>query len=297
MSEEYKNPKENGVSVVLGSYNRKKFLKLTVETIRQELTQAEFPSEIIIVDGGSTDGTLRWLSQQKDIITIVQHNRGTWHGKKIQRRSWGYFMNLGFKCAHYKYICMVSDDCLVVPKAIINGYHLFEQQLRNGKNVGAVAFYWRNWPDQKKYWVGLTLGNKMFVNHGIYLHQALKDVNYIDEDNFNFYHADGDLCLKLWQNGYSVIDSPDSFIEHFSHTNSSLRKSNLEGQKEDKENYLKKWEGFYYQKGDPNWGSWKEKDFVDTEKTCKKFQKFRIEIIRHGLIKFLSEAKEKVLHV
>jgi len=47
-----------------------------------------------------------------------------------------------------------------------------------GKRIGAVAFYWRTWPEQKDYWVGLTLGGRMFVNHGPYLRSALEAVGY-----------------------------------------------------------------------------------------------------------------------
>jgi glycosyltransferase involved in cell wall biosynthesis len=286
-----------GVSIVLGTYNRKKFLQLTIDSLREEVARADFPYEIIIIDGGSTDGTISWLVSQKDIITIVQHNRGTWQGKKIRRRSWGYFMNLGFKCAQYKYICMLSDDCLVVPYTIINGYNLFERQLQGGQNVGAVAFYWRNWPDQEEYWVGLTLGNKLFVNHGMFLNHAIKDVGYIDEDSYTFYYADGDLCLKLWQKGYSVIDSLDSFIEHYSHANMSVRKSNSKNQRQDNENYLKKWEGIFYDLENPIIGSWEKKLFVDSTKTWEKFQQPGVENISDKFFRFLSVLKGKIIHV
>jgi len=254
-------------SVVLGTYNRLSFLKLTINSIRQELKN--FPHEIIVVDGGSTDGTLKWLVKQKDIITIVQHNRGEWRGKWIERRSWGYFMNLGFKSAHGKYICMLSDDCLVVPGAIINGYNLFESELAKGKKVGAVAFYWRNWPEQKKYWVGLTFGNKIFVNHGLYLREALENVGYIDEETYNFYHADGDLCLKLSQRGHVCIKSPDSYIEHYSHVNEKVRMFNLEKQKEDWKAYENQWSRIYSKPGK----DWIEKEFEDPTKTAIKFKK------------------------
>lgn len=260
--------KNDGVSVVLGSYNRKKFLKLTIESIREELERAAFPYEIIVVDGGSTDGSLSWLQKQKDIITIIQHNRGRWRGKDVARRSWGYFMNLGFKCAEGKYICMVSDDCLVVPGAIINGYNLFEQRLSAGEKVGAVAFYWRNWPEQEKYWVGLTLGDKMFVNHGMYLKAAIEEVGFIDEETFLFYHADGDLCLKLWNANYMVIDSPDSFVEHYSHANLSIRKTNSTKQKDDWNQYLNKWSGVFYNPDIGNTGSWIEQVFRDPKNTA-----------------------------
>jgi len=287
----------NGVSVVLGTYNRKHFLKLTIESIRQELINAPFPHEIIVIDGGSTDGTIQWLTQQKDIISIIQHNHGKWDGKKIERKSWGYYMNLGFKCAQGKYICMLSDDCLVVPNAIINGYILFEEQLQNNQNIGAIAYFWRNWPVDEKYYIGFTLGNKMFVNHGMYLNQAIMDVKYIDENNYTFYYADGDLCLKLWQNGYSVIDSPDSYIEHYAHANRVVQKGDSINHKKNWENYLKKWEGIFYHQEKPIKGSSKEKSFVDPTKTWEKFQQPEIQTIPHQLFRFLSKLVDKIKHV
>jgi len=258
------------ISVVLGTYNRLSFLKLTIESIRAGLENLS--REIFVIDGGSTDGTTQWLIKQKDIVTMVQHNRGKWNGKPIERRSWGYFMNLGFRSAQGKYVCMLSDDCLVVPGAIINGYNLFEEELAKGKKVGAVAFYWRNWPEQEKYWVGITLGNKMFVNHGMYLKRVLEDVNYIDEETYHFYHADGDLCLKLWQNGYECIDSPNSYVEHYSHANKQVRTSNLDKQKKDWNNYLNKWKGIFYDDKLNNIGGWLEKEFDDNSKSYKKFE-------------------------
>ena len=249
------------VSVVIGSYNRKRFLKLTIESVRKELSQATFPWEIIVVDGGSTDGTLVWLMKQKDIISIVQHNRGTWQGKPIERRSWGYFMNLGFKCAQGKYVCMLSDDCLVVPGAIVNGYSRFEEELNKGRKVGAVAFYWRNWPKQKKYWVGITFGSKMFVNHGMYLKSALESVGYIDEDTYFFYFADSDLCLRMAQADYDCIDSPKSFIEHFAHSGRKAVDGTLDAKR-----HSDRWEAL----GKPE-SDWRTRDYNDPHRTYRRF--------------------------
>jgi len=262
---------QRGLSVVIGSYNRKAYLKIAVKTVREELAKADFPYEIIIVDGGSSDGSMRWLSKQKDIVTIIQHNRGIWRGQPVKRRSWGYFMNLGFKSAQGKYICMLSDDCLVVPGAIINGYNLFEQKLSEGEKVGALAFYWRNFPEHNKYWVGLTLGNKMFVNHGLYLRKALESVGFIDEDTFLFYHADGDLCLKLWNTGFACLASENSFIEHFSHASYKVRTANNENQQKDWNNFLKKWEGIFYNPDENNFGDWIYSDKVPDNDIAKKY--------------------------
>lgn len=232
------------ISIVLGSYNRLDFLKLAIDSVRNEIEGMD--CEIIVIDGGSTDGAMEWLIQQKDIITIVQHNSGEWLGKKVNKRSWAYFMNLGFKCAQGKYICMISDDCLIVPGAIRNGYAVFEEALNSGEKVGAVAFYWRDWPIEIEYEVRLTLGEKMYVNHGMYLREALAQVGFVDEDNFKFYFADGDLCLKMWYEGYKCIDAPNSYIEHCAHVNMLEKKSNISGLDIELEKYKNKWRGIFY---------------------------------------------------
>ena len=258
------------ISVVLGSYNRFEFLKFAINSVRQDLDGFDY--EIIVIDGGSSDGSMTWLLDQKDIITIIQHNRGDWNGKKIKRRSWGYFMNLGFKCAQGKYTCMLSDDCLVVPGAIKNGYHYFEQQLASGKNVGALAFYWRDWSVQQKYHVMCTLGNKMYVNHGMYLTKALAEVNFAEEDLYFFYYADGDLCLKMWGKGYECIDCPNSFVEHYPHANLAVRKTNHDQFSSDLKNYVKKWDGIFYDLRLNNMGMLIEKEFDDKSITGSLFE-------------------------
>jgi GT2 family glycosyltransferase len=259
------------VSVVVGSYNRASFLAMAIDSVRGELRG--LPHEIIVVDGGSTDGTLAWLFRQKDVVTILQHNHGAWRGEKIVRKSWGHFMNMGFRCAAGRFVCMLSDDCLVVPGAIRNGLSRFEACLERGEKVGAVAFYWRNWPDQRAYRVGLTLGNRMFVNHGLYAKEALAAVGYADEERYAFYHADGDLCLRMWEAGYACVDSPDSYVEHYSHATPRLRRANSDLQHADWAAYLSRWEGIFFDRGKNDIGGWMEKEYADPRETALAFRR------------------------
>ena len=257
------------ISIVLGTYNRKNFLKETIKSIRNN--NINVPYEIIVIDGGSSDGSLKYLLNQKDIITIIQHNRGVWKNKPIQRKSWGYFMNIAFKACHGSYIVMLSDDCIILPNSIMNAYEIF---LNNkNKKIGAVAFYFRDYPIQKYYSVLYTFKHTLFVNHGMYLKKALVDVGYIDEDNYEFYYADGDLCAKIWTKGYKILDSEKSVVEHFFHANEDIRSSNYLNKYEDFETFKKTWRDIFYTPEIYNVRAKKNLNFVDPLNTAKIFDK------------------------
>jgi GT2 family glycosyltransferase len=96
----------------------------------------------------------------------------------------------------------------------------------------------------------------MFVNYGLFLKSALEEVGWIDEDHYQFYHADGDLCLKLWQKGYEVIDCPRAFVEHFIHFGTKIRNKNLFTQQADWQTYIERWKGTYYFPDQPKGDDW-----------------------------------------
>jgi len=250
------------VSIVLGTYNRRTFLESTIASLRA--SQIDQPYEIIVVDGGSTDGTIDWLVAQRDIITIVQHNRETIGETTRRKRSWGYFMNLGFKCAEGRYICLISDDSVVHPDTIANGVRRFDRELGQGRRLGALAFYWRSWPAEDRYRVGITLSNKLFVNHGLFLRDAVEEAGWIDEDRYSFYCADGDLSLKIWNSGFAIDACEDALLEHFEDADIGLRQGNLASLEADRRNYTARWTGIYFDPSSPVLGGWIYLDGVQT---------------------------------
>lgn len=276
MHHSHQSPKYMPIaSIILGSLNRKAFLKKAIESIRKETEGLSH--EIIVVDGGSTDGSIQWLTGQKDIVTIIQHNRGTWNGKAVKKRSWGYFINLALKTAQGKYICMLSDDCIIIPGAIQNGIQAFEAGLDQGRKIGGLAFWWRNWPNQKKYSVQYHY-DQLNINHGLFLNDAIKEVNFADEETYTFYSGDVDLVFKLRKAGYSIEDAPDSYIEHYWHANFGQRQSNWDAIQRDNEALCKKWITLFPEIDFSPENRFKllEKEFTDPARTSRIFWKLHV---------------------
>ncbi len=88
------------VSVVIPSYNAMKYLPETVESVLQQ-TFADF--ELLIIDDGSSDKTVDWVSQLDDsrIRLISQPNQGAASAR-----------NTGIKYSKGKYIAFLDADDL-----------------------------------------------------------------------------------------------------------------------------------------------------------------------------------------
>jgi glycosyltransferase involved in cell wall biosynthesis len=225
------------VSAVLGSYNRAWFLRRAIASLRREL--GGIPHEILVVDGGSTDGSVRWLARQRDVVLILQHNRGAWRGRPLERRTWGGFMNLAFKAARGRYVLMVSDDTLLDAGAVAAGLRAFDEAAAAGRKPGAMAFPWLEWPTQQRLWVRKVFG-QVYVNHGLFLRAALEEVGWIDEA-FGFTCGDGDLCLRLRERGYEVGVAEGARVLHNFHANTFLRAGNDLLGPADTRRLLEKW--------------------------------------------------------
>lgn len=55
------------------------------------------------------------------------------------------------------------------------------------------------------------------MNHGFYYKDALEEVGFLDETNYNFYAADGDIIMRLNQAGWKSVALELCFAEHLCH--------------------------------------------------------------------------------
>lgn len=227
------------VSVVLGTYNRLKYLKKAIASVRSEVKTLS--SEIIVIDGGSNDGTIQWLCAQQDLITIIHHNRVPATNGTTSLYPWGYFMNIAFRAAHGTYILMLSDDTVMVPGSLSKAMLMYDRLLATSEKIGAIAFYWRDWLFSKEYHITSLFGSTLNVAHGIFLRSALEQVGWINERDYEFYCADYDLSMALTQHGYRIYACPQAFVEHFALANPRIRAANAHSSNKDRDTFFHRW--------------------------------------------------------
>lgn len=112
------------VATIVVTYNRLNLLQEEIESLRAQTFK---DNQIVVINNGSTDGTLDWLKQQNDIITITQGNLGGAGGFNTGMR---YAVENG-----YKYCWVMDDDVICSPDALqelYDGYHKKE-------NIGFVC--------------------------------------------------------------------------------------------------------------------------------------------------------------
>jgi len=113
------------VSVIIPVYNSEKFLKYCVESV---LNQSYSDIEIITVDDGSTDESLKILRKYENKITIIeQSNRGLTSS-----------LNAGIKKMNGKWFKWLSPDDVLEPQSI-------ETLVNHAKKLGDNTIVYSNW--------------------------------------------------------------------------------------------------------------------------------------------------------
>jgi GT2 family glycosyltransferase len=221
------------LSVVIGTRNRKEILQKCLNALIGKIKTSH---QIIVIDAGSTDGTIEYLKDIADIHLICD-------GKPIgQAQSF----NRVFPSLKSKFICWLSDDNVVQPGALDTAVEIL---VKNNK-IGLVALKVKEVVGRRSrlpYIGGIRKTGILNCNQGIIRSDLFKKVGYFDE-SFKNYGIDPDLTAKVLLTGYRVVYTKTVAIHHFrvhgtedsaiSHTERANRKKRLNEKYNDKYKYL-----------------------------------------------------------
>lgn len=178
------------VTLLIGTRNRLELIKKCLGSI---VGQTKCVCRIIVIDAGSTDGTIEYIKSIKEVELIED-------GEPIgQAQS----LNRVIPSVTSKYVCWLSDDNEVKPDAIENAIDILEQNYR----IGMVALKVRDVTggrEHKAYIGGLRSSGIITCNQGMLRTDLMKEVGGFDED-FIDYGIDVDLTAKILLSNKSVV--------------------------------------------------------------------------------------------
>ena len=185
----------------------------------QALTYGNF--EIVLVDNGSTDGSVAHIVRALPAVTLLQSGANL---------GFGGGCNVGIRHALAQgadYVWLINSDATVDPGALTALVRVAERNPALG-SVGSVI-YEAGQPSQVQLWgggrVNLWLGRSnhcvrpgpiSFISGASVLlrRDALEQVGLFDEASFFMYWEDTDLGFRLARAGWQLAVAEDSRIWH-----------------------------------------------------------------------------------
>lgn len=223
------------VSIVVPTFNRIERLRRCMDKIRRNVTYAH---EVIVVDGGSTDGTREWLADQSELHVILEP----------RREGAVKAFNKGFRAARGYYVMWLNDDAFPLPGSVESAVAMIEN--RDLADVGMVAFY-HNWHGERNVLDRVELGGGTYelchvrgfpyANFGLLRRSLLEKIGFADE-RYYFFGFDPDLSLKVQlQEGLKVIGCRTALIHHDEH-HDERKRADLSAGDEDNAKLFAKWD-------------------------------------------------------
>jgi GT2 family glycosyltransferase len=207
-------------SIVILTYNKLKYTKFCIESIRKYTDKNNY--EIIVVDNHSTDGTVDWLNNQRDMKKIF-NEEGLGFPKGC---------NQGINIAKGDNILLLNNDVVVTPNWLMN----LNKCLYSCEDIGAVgavtnmcAYYQQinvnynnmeemicfaekhNTSDKNKWEERLKLiGFCLSIKR-----EVIDKVGLLDERFTPGNFEDDDYSLRIRKAGYRLMLCKDTFIHHY----------------------------------------------------------------------------------
>ncbi|MBX7222339.1 MAG: glycosyltransferase family 2 protein [Blastocatellia bacterium] len=228
----------SGVSIVIPSYNGRhlleRFLPSVVASAVAYERQTQAPTEIIVVDDGSRDGTVDWLktAYPERVQCLVQPaNRG-----------FSPACNLGFRAARFPIVWLLNNDIETSPNALLplvphfsekevfavgcRAYRLGPTGERTTEIDGAgrvaemVRGFWKVYrsydllPSYDRTAHGPLYTMMASGGYAAFSTEKLRTLGGFEELLAPFYWEDAELCYRAWKRGWTVRFEPESLVYH-----------------------------------------------------------------------------------
>ena len=232
------------VSIIIVTWNSQDFIRNCLDSIF--LLPDRVHSEIIIVDNGSSDETVKIVREFYPEANLIENKANLGYAKAN---------NQGIEQAQGRYVLLLNPDTQLMDDSLSSMYELMEGNLRIGASGPKLlnpdrstqgscrefprfsTLIWeftglsRFFPNSKTFggWrmgyfafdrpreVDQPMGSCLMLRR-----ETLEEVGSFDE-NFSMFFNDVDLCYRIKQAGWKIYFHPDAQVIH--HKGASTRKA------------------------------------------------------------------------
>lgn len=211
-------------SIVILAYNELKYTRECVESIRRHTPDLH---EIVFVDNGSSDGTVKWLRK------IVAENTNYQLIANAENHGFAKGCNQGIRASRGEFILLLNND-VVVTEGWLSG---MLEPLRRSSAVGIVgpmtnnisgiqrvpSVEYKRIEEMHQFARNFRLRNRhrQIVAPRIvgfcmlFRRELVEKVGLLDEGFGSGNFEDDDFCLRAALNGFSNLIVGDVFIHHY----------------------------------------------------------------------------------
>lgn len=208
------------VTIIIPNYNGLVFMEPCFAALNKQVNQAVF--EVLVVDNGSTDGSVAWLKQHGIPSICLETNTG-----------FSGAVNVGIKAAKTPYVLLLNNDTEVAPSFVKEMVAAIEVS----KKIFAVSskmiqlhhkelmddagdmYSLLGWAYQRgvgRSSSGYNRAREVFsacAGAAIYRRKIFEEIGYFDEMHFA-YLEDIDVCYRAKIYGYHNRYCPTAVVYH-----------------------------------------------------------------------------------
>ncbi len=212
------------LSVITLTYNKLEYTKKFIESLYKYTKDFE----LIIVDNGSTDGTVEYLKSLKDVKLILNNeNKGFSAGN-----------NQGIELAEGEYIGFLNNDILLYPEwfeaceevfkiekaAFISPRHI-NPHYDTTDEKSYINYFKNNFKYAQKYEKSF---DECVFSCVITKRTVLNNLGLFDENYTQAFFEDNDFKYRAIEAGYGVFVTNEACFFHFGSVTSKTLNQNLE---------------------------------------------------------------------
>ncbi len=208
----------SGLSIIIPCWNSRHLLEKNLPSVRAAMQCVDAPSELILVDDASTDGTGQWLAEAHPWARVIRHERnqgfsaGIRTGVAHAQHPIIYFLNSDVSVERDVFRAILphfeAADIFAVASLDVERRPLTVPAFTNHAGLLGVRYLAIELPAQAVPIAFATGG------HAAYHAAHFRELGGYDELFAPIYWEDVDCCARARNRGWKVLLEPNSRVHH-----------------------------------------------------------------------------------